>query len=80
MPDAPLRTVVVNTTPIIALSIVGRLHLLQALYGEVWIPPAVHDEVMSGGGRPCAGGSDLGPDDPETWTDTPDPPAWVWAT
>jgi predicted nucleic acid-binding protein len=52
MPDAPRGMVVVNTTPIIALSIVGRLDLLQSLYGEVWIPPAVYGEVMAGAGRP----------------------------
>ena len=38
------RTVVVNTTPIIALALIGQLDLLQHLYGEVVIPPAVQAE------------------------------------
>jgi predicted nucleic acid-binding protein len=33
MPERP-RTVVVDTTPIIALSSIGQLDLLTALYGE----------------------------------------------
>ena len=48
MLDAP-RRVVVNTTPIIALSLIGRLDLLRHLYTEVLIPPAVRAEVISGG-------------------------------
>jgi len=43
------RTVVVNTTPIIALALIGQLDLLQHLYGEVMIPPAVQAEVLVGG-------------------------------
>lgn len=43
------RTVVVNTTPIIALALIGQLDLLQHLYGEVVIPPAVQAEVLAGG-------------------------------
>jgi predicted nucleic acid-binding protein len=48
MPDAK-ETVVSNTTPIIALSLVGQHELLQQLYGEVLLPPAVYREVMVGG-------------------------------
>lgn len=48
MPEQTLR-VVSNTTPIIALSLIGRLDLARDLYGEVLIPPAVHEEVMAGG-------------------------------
>lgn len=48
MPDAA-RVVVVNTTPLIALSLVGQLDLLRLLYQEVLIPPEVRDEVMRGG-------------------------------
>ncbi len=48
MPDGQ-RIVVVNTTPIIALSLVHRLDLLRDLYGRVLIPPAVQAEVLSGG-------------------------------
>jgi uncharacterized protein len=48
MLDAP-RRVIVNTTPIIALSLIGRLALLRLLYTEVLIPPAVRAEVIRGG-------------------------------
>jgi len=42
------RTIVVNTTPIISLALIGQLELLQHLYGEVVIPPAVKAEVLAG--------------------------------
>ena len=42
------RTVVVNTTPIITLALIGQLELLRHLYGEVVIPPAVKAEVLAG--------------------------------
>jgi len=42
------RTIVVNTTPIIALALIGQLELLRHLYGEVVIPPAVEAEVLAG--------------------------------
>ncbi len=48
MPERP-QTVIVNTTPIIALVLIGELDLLQHLYGKVVIPPAVWTEVMAGG-------------------------------
>jgi len=48
MPEAP-RTVIVNTTPIIALALIGQVKLLQQLYGEVVIPPAVWAEIIAGG-------------------------------
>jgi predicted nucleic acid-binding protein len=50
MPDPARasRRVVVNTTPIIALALIGQLDLLQHLYGEVVIPPAVQREVLAG--------------------------------
>lgn len=41
--------VVVNATPIISLSLAGHLDLLQHLYQEVLIPPAVRSEVLAGG-------------------------------
>ena len=49
MPEGPQRVVAANTTPIIALALINRLDLLQRLYGEVVIPPAVWDEVLAGG-------------------------------
>jgi len=42
-----MRKVVVNTTPLIALSEIGKLSLLKDLYGEVYIPKAVLNEVES---------------------------------
>lgn len=49
MPERPQRVVAANTTPIIALALISRLDLLQRLYREVVIPPAVRDEVFAGG-------------------------------
>ena len=42
-----MRKVVANTTPLIALSVIGKLELLKELYGEVMIPDAVLKEVES---------------------------------
>jgi predicted nucleic acid-binding protein len=39
------KTVVSNSTPIIALLDIGRLDILEKLYGEVIIPNAVYSEV-----------------------------------
>jgi predicted nucleic acid-binding protein len=39
------RPVVVDSTPIIALSLAGRLDLLRAFYRQVVIPPAVRPLV-----------------------------------
>lgn len=41
-----MRKVVVNSIPIIALSKVSRLDLLQQMYGEIIIPKAVYQEVI----------------------------------
>jgi predicted nucleic acid-binding protein len=48
MPESR-RIVVVNATPLIALTLIDRLDLLQALYGQVTIPGAVQGEVLAGG-------------------------------
>lgn len=48
MPDN-LRLVVANTTPIIALSLIGQLDLLHRLYGRVLVPSAVQTEILAGG-------------------------------
>jgi predicted nucleic acid-binding protein len=45
------RPVVVNATPIIALSLLGRLDLLRSLYPIVVIPEAVRAEILAGGRR-----------------------------
>lgn len=36
-----------NSSPLIGLAIVGHLDLLREFYGEVWIPPAVRQEVVA---------------------------------
>ena len=46
--------VVADTGPLIALGRVGYLKLLHDLYQGVLIPPAVHDELHLGSGRPGA--------------------------
>lgn len=47
--------VVTNAGPLIALAQIGHFSLLQLLYGQLHIPPAVRNEVVaSGGGRPGA--------------------------
>ena len=56
MPNRP-QIVIVDTTPIISLCLVQQLHLLELLYGEVLIPPAVKAEVLAGGIR--AGATEL---------------------
>ena len=40
-----MRKVVVNTTPLIALSHVNQLDVLKRLYGEIIIPEAVYREL-----------------------------------
>ncbi len=39
--------VITNSTPIIGLSIIGKLHLLTALFEEVYVPQAVYEEVVN---------------------------------
>ncbi|MBI1792831.1 MAG: DUF3368 domain-containing protein [Chloroflexi bacterium] len=41
--------VVSDTTPLIGLASIGRLELLLALFGEVYIPQAVYDETVTFG-------------------------------
>ena len=40
-----MRKVVVNSAPLIILCKIGRLDILQKLYGEILIPTAVYQEV-----------------------------------
>jgi predicted nucleic acid-binding protein len=57
MPEGS-RLVLVNTTPILALSLIGELDLLRTLYGQVVAPPSVEAEVLAGG-REGIGSSEL---------------------
>ncbi len=41
--------VVSDTTPLIRLASIGRLELLQEIFGEVYIPQAVYDETVTHG-------------------------------
>ena len=40
-----MPNIVVNSTPIISLSIIGKLHLLKDIYGSIIIPEAVFEEI-----------------------------------
>ncbi|MCC8050659.1 MAG: DUF3368 domain-containing protein [Clostridiales bacterium] len=40
-----MRKVIVNSTPLIVLCGIGQLKLLRELYGEIYIPKAVYQEV-----------------------------------
>lgn len=40
-----------NSTPLIALSKIGKLDLLREYFGEIYIPREVYDEVVTRGGR-----------------------------
>ncbi|MBM4761454.1 DUF3368 domain-containing protein [Bacillus sp. B15-48] len=41
-----MTKVISNSTPIIGLSILGKLHFLSELFDEVYIPHAVYQEVV----------------------------------
>jgi hypothetical protein len=43
-----MRKVVSNTTPLISLLKLSRLDILRVLYGEVFIPTAVYQEIEDG--------------------------------
>ena len=50
--DPRVMMVVCNSTPLIYLAAIGKFDLLRALYGQVLIPSAVYDEVVTqGAGR-----------------------------
>jgi predicted nucleic acid-binding protein len=39
------KKVIVNSTPLIALSSIGKLHLLRDIYGTITIPNSVFEEI-----------------------------------
>lgn len=43
--------VIVNATPIITLSLIGRLDLLRLFYGRVLVPEAVRQEIQAGSAK-----------------------------
>lgn len=50
-----LDRAVVNAGPLVALSLLGQLDLLPALFSEVWVPQSVFNEVaVAGIGKPGA--------------------------
>ena len=46
------RLVLTDASPLIGLSLVDGLPWLAALFGEVWMPEEVRNEVLSGSGFP----------------------------
>lgn len=43
-----MRKIVSNTTPIISLLKISKLSVLQELYGEIFVPHAVFEEIEAG--------------------------------
>ncbi|MDO9517968.1 MAG: DUF3368 domain-containing protein [Methanosarcinaceae archaeon] len=43
-------TTVSNSTPLIALSKIGKIELLREYFGQIYIPKAVYEEVVVNGG------------------------------
>lgn len=43
-----MRKVVSNTTPILSLLKINQLHLFEALYGHVYVPFSVLEEIEAG--------------------------------
>ena len=44
----PNSTIVVNSTPIILLEKIGHIDLLKKLYGKIYVPQAVYQEITTG--------------------------------
>jgi len=50
-----IERAVINAGPLVALSLLEKLDVLPALFGEFWIPAPVYTEVVTAGlGRPGA--------------------------
>ena len=45
--ERPVGPVILNNTPLVALWSIGHLALLRNLYGEVFIPPTIHEEFLA---------------------------------
>lgn len=46
--EAQPQVVIANTTPLMALNLIGQLDLLKAFYEEIWVPEAVWKEIEAG--------------------------------
>ena len=42
-------SIIVNSTPLISLAVINRLELLRRIFGDVYVPRAVYDEVITNG-------------------------------
>lgn len=51
MPGSLSRVAVADTSPLVFLGQIGRVDLLGALFGEVWVPEAVEAELRAGVAR-----------------------------
>lgn len=40
--------IISNTTPIISLLKINKLRILKQLYGEIYVPQEVHNEIEAG--------------------------------
>ncbi|MGG0668359.1 DUF3368 domain-containing protein [Sporosarcina koreensis] len=43
-----MSKVIINSTPVISLSIIGKLHFIAELFDEVYVPEAVYREIVHG--------------------------------
>lgn len=48
-----MRNVIVNSTPMIILSKIGRLDILRKMYGSVIVPQAVYEEINAKSDSVC---------------------------
>ncbi len=54
-----MNKIISNTSPIIALSIIGKLDLLWRLFDEVYVARAVYDEILASQTRRLKGKEEL---------------------
>lgn len=54
-----MKKIIINSTPIISLSIIGKLSLLHELFEEVYVPEAVYQEIVNGKSKKKYGRKEL---------------------